>query len=81
MVILLLLLLQIADKSMDEQSNILDTIKAKLIQANTDTTSVAGRTSIAKDISKLLEQLDNIAEQTNYNGTAFTSIWNKFFFY
>ncbi len=22
-----------------------------------------------KDISKLLEQLDNIAEQTNYNGT------------
>ena len=31
-------LLQIADKSMSEQSNILDTIKAKLIQANTDTT-------------------------------------------
>ena len=33
-------LLQIADKSMSEQSNILDTIKAKLIQANTDTTLV-----------------------------------------
>ena len=63
-------LLQIADKSMAEQSNILDTIKAKLIQANTDTTSVAGRTSIAKDIDKLLEQLNNIAKQTNYNGTA-----------
>ena len=62
-------LLQIADKSMAEQSNILDTIKTKLIQANTDTTSVAGRTSIAKDISKLLEQLNNISEQTNYNGT------------
>ncbi|WP_419671184.1 hypothetical protein [Aliarcobacter butzleri] len=62
-------LLQIADKSMAEQSNILDTVKAKLIQANTDTTSVAGRTAIAKDITKLLEQLDNIAEQTNYNGT------------
>lgn len=61
-------LLQIADKSMAEQSNILDTIKAKLIQANTDTTSSAGRESIAKDISKLLEQLDNIAKQTNYNG-------------
>ena len=30
-------LLQIADKSMAEQSTILDTIKAKLIQANTDT--------------------------------------------
>lgn len=62
-------LLQIADKSMAEQSNILDTVKAKLIQANASTTSVAGRTSIAKDVSKLLEQLNNIAEQTNYNGT------------
>ncbi len=61
-------LLQIADKSMAEQSNILDTIKAKLIQANTDTTSDEGRQSIGKDISKLLEQLNNIAEQTNYNG-------------
>ena len=61
-------LLQIADKSMAEQSNILDTVKAKLIQANTDTTSADGRESIRKDISKLLEQLDNIAEQTNYNG-------------
>ncbi|PKN14577.1 MAG: flagellin [Deltaproteobacteria bacterium HGW-Deltaproteobacteria-24] len=63
-------LLQIADKSMGEQSNILDTIKSKLIQANTDTTSVAGRTAIAKDVDKLLEQLNNIAKQTNYNGTA-----------
>ncbi len=61
-------LLQIADKSMAEQSNILDTIKAKLIQANTDTTSSAGRAAISRDISKLLEQLNNIGEQTNYNG-------------
>ncbi len=63
-------LLQIADKSMAEQSTILDTVKAKLIQANTDTTSTAGRTAIAKDINKLLDQLNNIAKQTNYNGTA-----------
>ena len=62
-------LLQIADKSMGEQSNILDTVKAKLIQANTATTSADGRESIRKDISKLLTQLDNIAGQTNYNGT------------
>ena len=61
-------LLQIADKSMDEQSKILDTVKSKLIQANTATTSTAGRNSIGKDISKLLEQLDNIAKQVNYNG-------------
>ncbi|MGJ0357008.1 flagellin [Aliarcobacter cryaerophilus] len=61
-------LLQIADKSMAEQSKILDTVKAKLIQANTATTSADGRESIRKDITKLLEQLDNIAQQTNYNG-------------
>ena len=61
-------LLQIADKSMGEQSNILDTIKAKLIQANTDTTSTDGRKAIAGDVKKLLEQLNNISKQTNYNG-------------
>ena len=63
-------LLQIADKSMSEQSSILDTIKAKLIQANTATTSTDGRNAIAGDVKKLLEQLNNIAEQTNYNGTS-----------
>ncbi len=63
-------LLQIADKSMAEQSKILDTVKSKLIQANTDTTSDDGREAIRKDITKLLTQLDNIAVQTNYNGTS-----------
>ena len=62
-------LLQIADKSMAEQSKILDTVKSKLIQANTATTSSDGRESIRKDITKLLTQFDNIAKQTNYNGT------------
>merc|ERR1711916_58017 len=61
-------LTQIADKAMAEQSNILDVVKQKLIQAKTATTSEEGRTAIAKDVSKLLQQLDNIAAQTNYNG-------------
>ncbi len=61
-------LTQIADKAMAEQSNILDVVKQKLIQAKTATTSEEGRTAIAKDVSKLLSQLDNIASQTNYNG-------------
>ncbi len=61
-------LTQIADKAMAEQSNILDVVKQKLIQAKTATTSEDGRTAIAKDISKLLQQLDNVAAQTNYNG-------------
>ena len=62
-------LTQIADKAMAEQSNILDTIKAKLIQQATATTSVDGAKAIAKDVSKLIDQLDNIADQTEYNGT------------
>ncbi len=60
-------LLQIADKAMAEQSNILDVVKQKLIQAATDTTSEEGREAIRKDVSKLLDQLNNIASQTNYN--------------
>ena len=61
-------LVQIADKAMGEQSNILDIVKTKLIQASTQTTSDEGREAIRKDVAKLLEQLDNIAGQTNYNG-------------
>ncbi len=61
-------LIQIADAAMAEQSNILDTVKTKLIQASTSTTSAEGREAIRKDISKLLEQMDNISAQTNYNG-------------
>ncbi|MGA1933638.1 flagellin [Arcobacter sp. YIC-464] len=61
-------LTQIADKAMAEQSNILDIVKTKLIQAATATTSTAGRQAIGKDVDKLLDQLDNIAQQTNYNG-------------
>lgn len=61
-------LTQIADKAMAEQSNILDIVKTKLLQAATATTSSKGREAIAKDIDKLLNQLNNIAIQTNYNG-------------
>ena len=61
-------LTQIADKAMAEQSNILDVVKQKLIQASTATTSSAGIDAIEKDVQKLLEQLNNIAVQTNYNG-------------
>jgi len=63
-------LIQIADKAMAEQSNILDMIKQKLIQGSTATTSDEGRVSIGKDISKLLTQLNEVANQTNYNGIA-----------
>jgi flagellin len=61
-------LIQIADKAMAEQSNILDIVKQKLIQSATATTSEAGRDAIMKDMTKLLDQLQNISTQTNYNG-------------
>jgi len=61
-------LTQITDKAMSEQSNILDVIKQKLIQQATATTSVDGAKSIAKDISKLIDQIDNISDTTTYNG-------------
>jgi flagellin len=60
--------IQIGDKAMAEQSNVLDIVKTKLIQAKNGTTSSAGRAAILNDIQKLLTQLDNIASQTNYNG-------------
>ncbi|NQY94273.1 MAG: flagellin [Campylobacteraceae bacterium] len=61
-------LTQIADKAMGEESNIIDIIKTKLLQAATATTSTAGHDAIAKDVTKLLDQINNIAKQTNYNG-------------
>lgn len=59
---------QIASSATNEQSNILNNIKEKLLQASTDTTSKEGRDAILKDIQKQLEQFDKIASGTNYNG-------------
>lgn len=59
---------QIGDSALEEQSNILDTVKEKLLQASTSTTSEDGREALLTDIQSLLTQFDNIAEQTNYNG-------------
>jgi len=60
--------IQVADKAMDEQLKILDTIKAKANQSAMDTQSRESRQAIQKDISRLIEQLDNIANTTSYNG-------------
>jgi len=60
--------IQISDKAMDEQSKILDTIKAKANQAAMDTQNRSSRLAIQKDINRLIEQLDNIANTTSYNG-------------
>lgn len=62
-------MMQVADKALTEHSSILDVVKQKLIQAKTATTSAEGRDIIRKDIIKLVNQIDNIASTTNYNGT------------
>lgn len=63
-----LALTQIGDKAIEEQSKLLDGIKENLLKAANGTTSDEGREAIFNDIQKSLEQIDNIAEQTNYNG-------------
>jgi len=61
-------LTQIADRAISEQSNILDIIKTKLVQATTSTTTSNGIEAISSDIKMLGAQLNNIADNTNYNG-------------
>ena len=61
-------IIQIADKAMDEQVKILDTIKTKATQAAQDGQTTTTRTAIQADINRLIESLDNIAQTTSYNG-------------
>ncbi|MDX2322647.1 flagellin A [Campylobacter hepaticus] len=61
-------ILQTADKAMDEQLKILDTIKTKATQAAQDGQSLKTRTMLQADINRLMEQLDNIANTTEFNG-------------
>ncbi len=61
-------MIQIADKAMDEQIKILDTIKTKATQAAQDGQTTTTRTAIQADINRLIESLDNIAATTSYNG-------------
>ena len=64
---------KIADKAMDEQLKILDTIKVKATQSAQDGQSAGSRKALQADIKRLTEQLDNIASQTSYNGKSLLS--------
>lgn len=61
-------LLQTADKAMDEQVKILEAIKTKATQAAQDSQSIKTRNMLQADINKLMEELDNIANTTSFNG-------------
>lgn len=57
-----------ADKAIDEQSNILDQIKTKAIAAAQDGQNTKTRNMLQADIVRLMEELDNIANTTSFNG-------------
>lgn len=59
---------QIADRAMEEQVKILDKIKEKSVQAAQDSQTPETRKAIQQDIAKLMEELDNIANSTSFNG-------------
>jgi flagellin len=61
-------ILQIADKAMDEQIKILDTIKVKATQSAQDGQNANSRKALQDDITRLMQELDNIASTTSYNG-------------
>jgi flagellin len=65
--------MQIADKAMDEQVKILNTIKVKATQAAQDGQTSDTRKALQQDIVRLMEELDNIAGTTTYNGKSLLS--------
>ncbi|MCK5111869.1 MAG: flagellin [Arcobacteraceae bacterium] len=58
----------IAQDAISSQKDILGNIKTLTLEAMTGTTSAEGRESIANQINKYIEQYDQIADSTNYNG-------------
>jgi len=66
-------IIQIADKAIDEQIKILDTIKVKAIQSAQDGQTRKTRSALQADIAQLLEELDNIASNTSFNGKSLLS--------
>jgi flagellin len=61
-------IMRIADSAMDEQIKILDTIKQKATQSAQDGQSLDSRKALQADIVRLMQELDNIAGTTSYNG-------------
>ena len=61
-------MVQTADGALEESINIVNTIKTKAIQSAQDGQTTESRKAIQSDINKLMEELDNIAKTTSFNG-------------
>jgi flagellin len=59
---------QTADGALDEYINIANTIRTKAIQAASDGQNLQSRTAIQADIDRLMEEAQNIATTTSFNG-------------
>ena len=59
---------QTADGALEEYINIINTVRTKAIQAASDGQSTDSRLAIQRDVNRLLEEADNIAKTTSFNG-------------
>ncbi len=59
---------QTADGALEEYTNIINTVRTKAIQAASDGQNADSRQAIQNDIDKLLEEANNIAKTTSFNG-------------
>ena len=59
---------QTADGALDEYTKIIDTVRTKAIQAASDGQTLDTRKKIQADIDRLLEEAQNIASTTSFNG-------------
>ncbi len=61
-------MVQTADGALGEAIKIIDSIKTKSIQAAQDGQTTDSRNAIQSDISKLMQELNDIAKTTSFNG-------------
>jgi len=59
---------QTADGALEEYINIANTIRTKAIQAASDGQNLQSRKAIQSDIDRLMEEAQNIASTTSFNG-------------
>jgi flagellin len=59
---------QVADAALGEAASLIDTIRTKALQADNDSQSIDSRRALQADITQALEQLNQIAGTTSFNG-------------
>ncbi|MFT5702463.1 MAG: flagellin [Desulforhopalus sp.] len=64
----IILLAQTAEGALQESTNILQRIRELAVQSANDTNSISDRASLDAEVLQLKEELDRIAESTEFNG-------------